>query len=71
MDFNIEGRLHKLIRLSYHYISRFLFKEDLLTFSLHLIHNMYPDLFQHNVIINLCPSYLITNTFLNILILKY
>ncbi len=46
---DVDEKLRKLIRRVYHYVARFLFKEDLMTFVLHVIHDIYPSIFQPNV----------------------
>ncbi|XP_068211563.1 cytoplasmic dynein 2 heavy chain 1 [Palaemon carinicauda] len=47
-DSRIRVLQRSLIDLVYCYISRSLFKADHLMFGLHLVHGMYPDLFQEN-----------------------
>ncbi|KAG1684369.1 Cytoplasmic dynein 2 heavy chain 1 [Nymphon striatum] len=41
----IQSLIRQLLILTFDYVSRSLFKSDRLTFALHLIHGMYPDLF--------------------------
>ncbi|XP_037796301.1 LOW QUALITY PROTEIN: cytoplasmic dynein 2 heavy chain 1-like [Penaeus monodon] len=47
-DNRIKVLQRSLIDLVYSYISRSLFKADRLMFGLHLVHGMYPNLFQKN-----------------------
>ncbi|XP_042221258.1 cytoplasmic dynein 2 heavy chain 1-like isoform X2 [Homarus americanus] len=47
-DQRIRSLQRALIDLVYSYISRSLFKADRLMFALHLVHGMYPELFQAN-----------------------
>ncbi|TRY75069.1 hypothetical protein TCAL_08574 [Tigriopus californicus] len=44
----IEVLKESLLIRVYHYISRSLFKGDRLTFAMHLVHGMYPALFEEN-----------------------
>lgn len=45
----IKSLVKTLQRLTYNYVCRSLFKADRLMFALHMVHGMFPDMFDKNV----------------------
>jgi hypothetical protein len=48
-EHRIKSLNSALLNLVYEYVCRSLFKADRLMFALHMVHSMFPDMFQENV----------------------